>query len=253
MKTHAFLIILAVANFSSSLGAEVTHVAVRVLAKDSKFIGSSMEGAHVTISEKDSNKILAQGITRGDTGDTHLLMHKPRSRYKKLATKGSAVFFASIKIDVPTQVRITARGPLVIANPQEVSITQWLFPKKHLDKGDGIVLELPGFAIEPQPLVKIPRAGSEVEVHAIIRMMCGCPIEPGGIWDSDEISLWATVERKGEILVNQPLTFVAPSDFMLRFIPANEGEYTITFFALDKRTANTGLGKMSLSVIADES
>ena len=43
--------------------AEPTEITVRVMAKDSKFIGTETGGAQVTLRDADSGEVLAQGLT----------------------------------------------------------------------------------------------------------------------------------------------------------------------------------------------
>jgi len=54
--------------------AEPTEITVRVLGKDSKFVGSSMGGARVVLRDAQTGEILSQGVTEGSTGDTKRIM-----------------------------------------------------------------------------------------------------------------------------------------------------------------------------------
>jgi hypothetical protein len=67
MKTQLFsLLFLFIA---SSLWATETTIIIRAKAKDAKFIGSSIGGAHVVVKHQLTGEILAQGKTEGSTGN----------------------------------------------------------------------------------------------------------------------------------------------------------------------------------------
>ena len=66
--------------------AEETRVTVHVLSHDAKMIGSSMGGARVTLRDADSGELLAEGVTRGSTGDTGKLVMEPRRRGAPVST-----------------------------------------------------------------------------------------------------------------------------------------------------------------------
>src|SRR5665648_93926 len=85
--------------------------------------------------------------------------------------------------------RQEAYGPL--AQPQaahRVVSSQWVIPGRGHTGGDGWVVELPGFVVDvlaPPAHVKL-KGVSKVDVRANVVMMCGCPIEPGALWDGDK-------------------------------------------------------------------
>ena len=49
--------------------------------------------------------------------------------------------------------------------------------------GFTVVLEAPG--------MEILRVGEEFEIRANVTMLCGCPTQPGGTWDADEMTVVA--------------------------------------------------------------
>jgi predicted RecA/RadA family phage recombinase len=135
--------------FVASAGAVETHVTVSVLSKDAKFIGSSMGGALVTIRNADTGELLTSGLTEGSTGNTGLLIKNDITRRTTLVDDGSAKFQATVDIDAPTRVEISARGPM--AQRQSIdaaSVTQWLLPGKDVTAGNGVLLEIPGFVVD---------------------------------------------------------------------------------------------------------
>ncbi|MBT5659166.1 MAG: hypothetical protein HOJ02_03315, partial [Rhodospirillaceae bacterium] len=56
--------------WAGTASAEPTRLTVRVMAKDAKFIGTSIGGARITIRDVDTGELLAQGVTEGSTGNT---------------------------------------------------------------------------------------------------------------------------------------------------------------------------------------
>lgn len=153
--------------------AEETRVTVHVLSRDAKMIGSSMGGARVTIREVDTGELLAEGVTRGTTGDTRKLVVDPVRRGVPVSTPEAGRFDAALDLEVPTLVEVRAYGPLgQLQSAVSATRTLWLLPGKHLDVGDGVLLELSGFAVDvlaPPAHTRTPR--EEVEVRANLVML----------------------------------------------------------------------------------
>tara|TARA_R110002096_G_scaffold238867_3_gene430442 strand:- start:81 stop:371 length:291 start_codon:yes stop_codon:yes gene_type:complete len=78
------IILGAITSLVMAFGIQAvdTTIVVRVLAKDAKFIGTSMGGAEVIIRDANTQEILAEGVTAGGTGDTGLIMTMPRARWQ---------------------------------------------------------------------------------------------------------------------------------------------------------------------------
>ena len=136
-----------------------TTVIVHVKAKGSKFIGTPVGGARVTIRDAKTGNLLAEGITSGSTGDTNLIMHTCRKEAEPIADGSAAKFSAVLNIDRPTYMEIKAYGPL--SAPQaasEASVRQWLLPGKDIVQGDALLLELSGL------IVGIKNSGEEFHI-----------------------------------------------------------------------------------------
>lgn len=163
--------LLVLVSAPAPAGAEETPVTVRVLSADAKFIGSSMGGARVTIRDAATDELLARGVTRGSTGDTERLMGTPRERDTRLATPGAAAFEAVLDLDEPTLLQITAEGPLAqLQSAVSASATQWVVPGKGLAAGDGVVLELSGFAVDVLEPAAHSSITGEQEVEALVNL-----------------------------------------------------------------------------------
>jgi hypothetical protein len=126
-----------------------TKIMVRALSRDAKIIGSNVGGARITIRDVHTGAILAQGIQEGQTGDTKLIMAPSRERGAKIFdTPGTAGFLATVMLERPTTVEITAEGPLAAPeNLQKASKTLLLVPGQDV-LGEGIILEIHGYIIK---------------------------------------------------------------------------------------------------------
>ena len=147
--SRILLLALAVSLLSAQVArAEPTEIVVRVMAKDGKFVGTSMGGAQIVLRDADSGEILAQGLTAGGTGSTPKIMTMPRTSREVLSDSDAAKYSVTLDLERPRRITATATGPM---NPKEaamtVSSTQWVVPGKSLNGGDGWVIELRGFAI----------------------------------------------------------------------------------------------------------
>lgn len=151
-----------------------THITVHVKTKDAKFLGTSMGGALVTIKDAQTGKIFAQGTTEGATGNTNLIMIEPQKRGVPISDQGSAKFEAVIDIDQPTQIEVSAKGPLSEPHAvNTVTVTQWVVPGKHINTGDALLLELPGLMVKLlSPLQGTSHAETDrVEIQTLVKMM----------------------------------------------------------------------------------
>lgn len=233
--------------------ATPTEIVVRVLSKGAKFVGSSMGGALVTLRDADTGELLARGVTQGSTGSTDRLMRESHLRGQTFSSDGSAAFRVTLDLLEPTFLEVTALGPLgqrQAAN--RASVTQWVVPGKHLSEGDGILLELPGFSVDvlaPPAHVRLDGGAQEIVVRANVTMMCGCPLRPGGLWDSDAYEIEAIVRRDREPVATFPLTFAgATSQFEATWSAGAPGTYEIIVYAYDPASGNTGLDRTTVIV-----
>lgn len=242
---------LALASMPAA--AEPTEITVRVLGKDSKFIGSSMGGARVVLRDADTGEILAQGITKGGTGDTSRIMHENKGRRAILSDDSAAHFTATIDIDEPRPIEAEVYGPLgQRQGANHATQTQWVVPGEHLTGGDGWVLELPGYVVDllsPPAHVNLPPNTTEVPVRANVTLMCGCPITPGGLWDADKLKVRALVTRNGEKQQPIDLAFAGQTSQFEAAIPVfGAGLYDITVYAYSPESGNTGIDRTSFIV-----
>ena len=67
------ILLLALLSICMNAFATETKLMVRAKAKDAKFVGSSIGGAHVIVRNTVNGEILAEGNTTGSTGNTDLI------------------------------------------------------------------------------------------------------------------------------------------------------------------------------------
>ena len=155
----ALAIGVAAGGLPAAAQAILTKVMVRAVSRDAKVIQDPVGGARITIREVATGTVLAQGVQKGRSGNTELIMVKPRTRGATVYdTPGTAGFLATLQLARPTVVEITAEGPL--GNPQatqRASKTLLLVPGQHL-LGEGVLLEIHGFIVD----LLAPVAGAEV-------------------------------------------------------------------------------------------
>ncbi len=238
----AALLALAI---SSAVQAEPVDVVVRALSKDAKFIGDGMGGVQVTLTDAVTGHELAKGLITGTTGDTQRIMVAPRQRGAVLSTPDAAAFRTTLNLDRPTLVKVEAVGPLGKPHAQiTVTSMKWLLPGQPLT-GDGWLLEFPGLVVEPAWSVE---AGG-LKIDAKVTLMCGCPIEPGGLWDAAKYDVQATLLNGGETLSTTTLAYAGkPSTFAGRLPAPKAGAYRLRVIATNPETGNTGVVEQPVSV-----
>ncbi len=254
MKKRLLIPVLIMILFTAvSAWAVPTEITVRVKSKDAKFVGTTMGGVLVTIKNVQTGELLAKGSTAGGPGNTAKIMTTPVTRGVPISDESAAKFSATIDIDEPTQVEVTAYGPLAdIQSANRVSATQWVIPGKPISGGDAWVLEMPGFAVKVQaPSMHSMLTGvtQAIEIKASVMMMCGCPITPGGIWDANKIEVSALLKRNGKRVGVLPLQYAGtPSQFSGTWKIQEPGTYEATVYAYDAANGNTGLDSVSIIV-----
>lgn len=233
--------------------AASTEIVVRVISKDAKFIGTSIGGTLITIRDVDSGELLAKGVTKGDTGDTKRIMVMDKKRSDSLSTDGSAKFVATLDITEPRLIEVSAYGPLAQRqSANKVSATQWIVPGKHINAGDGFLLQMPGFIVDvmdPPAHIKLTGAPQIMKLRANVAMMCGCTLEPNGPWDPSKFEVKALLKRNGEAMGELPLEYAgAISQFAATWDVKQAGTYQATVYAYDPVNGNTGVDSVTFIV-----
>lgn len=243
-----FLSLLLISGIATA--QQSTKVVVRVKATDAKFIGSSMGGALIKIKNTETGALMVKGLTEGSTGNTKKTVISPQKRYEELNTKGSAKFVSHLNIDEPIYATISATSTYRDTKEVTVSTQMWIIPGKDIT-GDGILLEMPGFVVDVTNTAVREQEGSQrtVAFKTKVVMMCGCPTEPGGLWDSSKFEMTALIKKDGETVQQVPLTFSGKTNFYDgNFTISSPGTYKIVAIVFDPRTENSGVAKETVTL-----
>jgi len=241
---------------AASSAAEPTEITVHVISKGAKFIGSSMGGVSITLRDARTGELLAQGTTQGTTGDTEKIMEEKHGRGDALSTRQAASYTATLELEEPRLIEVTAYGPLAQRQSAgRVSATQWVVPGRHINQGDGWLLQMPGLivdALAPPAHIKLPGAQT-IKLHANVTMMCGCPITPDGLWDADRFEIRAVVRRDGKRVAELPMRYAGtPSQFRVEYEAAEPGVYDALIYAHQPSNGNTGLDRTTWIIAPSE-
>lgn len=241
----AFAAALFTLAVSSAVHAEPTEVVVRALSKDAKFIGDSMGGVQVTLTDAVTGHELAEGLIVGTTGDTQKIMVAPRQRGAGISTPEAAGYRTTLDLERPTLVKVEAVGPLGKPHAQiTVTSMKWLLPGQPV-AGDGWVLEFPGLVVDPTWRVE----AGDLKIDAKVTLMCGCPIEPGGLWDAGKYDVRALLLDGEKTVSTTELAYAGkPSTFAGKLPRPVAGAYRLRVVATNPETGNTGVVEQPVSV-----
>lgn len=247
MRYRQFILalILPLSAFGAESAVEPTTVTVRAVANGAKIIGSNVGGARITITDAETGEVLASGVQEGGTGDTALIMNAtPKSAGPIYDTPGAAGFETALAISEPRLLEVIAEGPLDPPHAtRRASKTVLVFPGRHIT-GDGIIIKLAGYrvALDQPGTGEALAAGSNVDVTATVTMACGCPLEPGGLWDSDPIEISARVIADNGAMREVPLAFAGEaSTFAGEIEVPGAGPFELQIIAINPTTGDSGL------------
>jgi len=252
---HLLLAFCALLLLVDATAQTNTMLTVRTRAKDAKFIGSSMGGSYITVRDERTGELLAEGFTEGSTGNTSKIMSQPHTRYEDLADVNTAAFRTEIPLIAPTLVTIEARAPGQHRQAQVTVSTQiWMIPGRDI-VGDGIILEIPGFAVDvllPRqhqfiPMESLPNRLLPIRANMV--MMCGCTISDGGLWNAREMEVTAIITKGGEQVRAVPLAIGETDNlFEGQWMVDEPGTYQLTVYGFDPRTFNSGVDVVNIII-----
>ncbi|TNF90726.1 MAG: hypothetical protein EP301_00670 [Gammaproteobacteria bacterium] len=229
-----------------------TRVMVRAIAKDAKVIGDGVGGAVIHIRDVETGQVLAEGVQRGGTGNTQAIMTdaRPRGLTAYGVDPQAAGFLAELSLSAPTLVDISAEGPGTPAHAVGRASKTILLIPGHDIVGEGIILELNGFRVELLEPSAVRFAGRErLDVRAKITMMCGCPTQPDGLWDSNDFTLVARLLKDGSVVEKDHLAFSGETSVFQASLPLDApGNYVLEVIAVDAGKGNTGMARAELTV-----
>ena len=240
-------------------GPQPTVVLVRVVAQGAMVLGREVGGARVTITDVASGQILATGLQQGEAGDQNQIMRTPHLMEEPIySSRPSATFTATLELQKPTLVEISAEGPLAYpAALQRASKTLLLIPGQDLTH-DGIVLHLYGYLVQierptpHEPLI----AKDDVKLRASVQTLSGSLVRPHGDWDSRKIRIYGEVLIRDRIIERLQMfydegsrTFEAPF-----FVPPSKDVpdgITLRVIATDLSTGNAGMDQATYPVLSE--
>ncbi len=244
--------LIIISTGTSVMGQMETPITIRVKAHDAKWIGTSMGGVDIIIRDQTTGEILAKGRTAGSTGNTNLLVLGDKSRYGSISTEGSAGFHVNLPLKNPVFSEIEATFRTAYSgHPITMTKSLWLIPGKDMT-GDGIVLDMPGFAMRighPQPHQSVSLStDGDARIDLFLIMLCGCPIEPGGTWDCDPMDIEAMIYQNDKWLKTVDFEFVETNHFTADLTDLPPGSYTAYVSVYDPRSLNTGVEKVQVTI-----
>ena len=227
-----------------------TQITVRVIAKGGKFLGDDIDGSLITITNVQTGELLAKGYTKGGSGNTTEIMQTPRLWSQPIPTDSASDFTARLDLDEPCFIEVTAYGPLGgLQSAHKVSATQWVIPGKNITGGDGFLLVMPGLLVqvlEPITHLTLTSIPSMVCIAANVTMMCGCPISPGGIWDTKDFEVGAQIRKDGKVIDEVKLEYAGEaSQFKGSYTVKRKGFYEAVVYAYQPGNGNTGMGRVT--------
>lgn len=230
---------------------ESTRVVVHAAANDAKLMHDPVGGAFIRIEDTETGEVLAEGWQKGTSGSTDKIVRQPRERGTSIYdTADAATFDTTLALSEPRTVTVTASGPGDYPHAQQrASKTVLLVPGQDLS-GDGIELVLHGFIVEVlRPEEGSMVSGEELDVRARVRMMCGCPTEPGGLWNADRYTIRAEVlGPEGGVLTATPLSFTGTtSEYEGTVSVPSDGAAQLRVLAVDAERANAGTATVELT------
>lgn len=246
---------MAALALASATAAEAvpTEIVVRVRARDGKLVGNPAGGASVVIRDTLTGVVLTTGKTVGSSGDTAELAVDPRTDQSVITGPGDAEFVAMIDLDGPRQITAEIGAPgLGAYGGGGASSTQWVLPGKSPYGRNGWILTLPGFMVDflkPARHQEVPKGPVTVPIEANIVLMCGCPLEVGGIWDPSKYDIQFHVTAKGKPVAGGPLKYGGqPNRFVGAFVAPGKAVYDIVVTAFDPASGNSGVAETTFQV-----
>ena len=244
---------------SSPNGPRPTTVLVRVVAHGAMVLGREVGGARVTITEVASGRILAAGLQQGEAGDQNQIMRTPHMMEEPIySSRPSAFFTATLELQQPTLVEISADGPLAYpASSQKTSKTLLLIPGQDLAH-DGIVLHLHGYLVQierPKPRDPLIAKG-DMKLRASVKTLSGSLVRPHGDWDSRKIRIYGEVLIGDRIIERLQMFYDEGSRAFEAsfFVPSSKevpDGITLRVIATDLSTGNSGMDQATYPVLSE--
>src|SRR5436853_288694 len=94
-----------------------------------------------------------------------------------------------------------------------------------------------GVMLEPPTHLSLSSLPANVTISANVMMMCGCPISPGGVWNSEHFEIAAQIRKEGKIIDTVKLVYAgSPSQFTGSWTVKRKGYYEAIVYAFQPAT-----------------
>lgn len=231
-----------------------TNVTVRVKSKDAMFIGDAAGGAYVIVRDKRDGDILVEGRTSGTSGDRAKVMTETMTRGASVTDDKTAEFEFSLDLYEPTPVSVEVSGPYGQRQSLAHASTDYiLIPGKDYTKGDGIVVELPGFIVDvlSPPAAfkgKFSKEGTTL-LKTNVAKLCGCNINEGSPWPPSRYEVEASIYRGDVFLAKVSLEKdKEPSIYNAALKFQEAGTYRVVVTAFDPLTLEGGVDSTTITL-----
>lgn len=248
--TGALLCALVTLCGVTDAAAEATRIDVRVLARGAKFLPGH-RSVPITLRDSDTGEVLARGWTAGGTGDTTRILSAGAGESRHAPGDNAAVFSTSVDLDRPRLIAVEVGSPEGASRTGRQVSTQWVLPGRHLTQGDGWLVEMPGLMVDIATPVahSFVEVGTPIDLLAGVTLMCGCGLEPGGVWEADGVDVEAWIYRDGDNVGVARLTYAGrASRFEGRYLPTHAGVHEIEIRAWGPQWNNAGVARTSVFV-----
>jgi hypothetical protein len=149
-----------------------------------------------------------------------------------------------VDLDGPTVLEFVGEGPLGFEHALQRAVTRMLVVPGEDILGDGVVLELHGFIVElvePETL----EGDGTVAVTARVRMLCGCPHTPGGLWDAERIAVVARLYEGSRVVREAQLDYAGRPNMFTGSLSLDglRPDWHLVVLANDPERANFGMSR----------
>ena len=104
-------------------------------------------------------------------------------------------------------------------------------------------------AADPPAHARLAAGERQITIRANVALLCGCPIEPGGIWDAARFDVTARIMRDGGDAMTQPLAYAGKTgQFAANVTAAKPGTYSVIVTALDRATDAVGIDRTTFII-----
>ena len=235
-----------------------TDFVITVKARDAMFIGTAAGGARITMTDRRTGDIIAAGTVSGGMGAQDTVMKDMQARGAVIVDENTAKIQFSVGFWEPTPVTITATAPLgQLQSTVSVSEDMIIIPGKDYTTGNGIMLELPGFAVkalEPAPNSVIAHdPNGVIAIKANVMKLCGCLVAEDTPWSPDRYQVEAWVYKDNLFVTSVEVPYSGePGIFGTNFKIPLPGTSRVLVTAYDPVTKEAGMDATTIILAENE-